>query len=33
LGYPVVKTDYLRVRRDSEDFIHYNNFNHKKNTL
>lgn len=32
LGYPLSATDYLRVRRDAEDYIHYNNFIRKKNT-
>jgi nitroreductase len=29
LGYPTGSTKYLRVRRDIEDFAHYNKFENK----
>jgi nitroreductase len=29
LGYPTGSTKYLRVRRDIEDFAHYNKFGNK----
>jgi nitroreductase len=29
LGYPVGSTKYLRVRRDVEDFVHFNKFGNK----
>ena len=28
-GYPVAKVDYLRVRRDAEDFTHHNAFGNR----
>ena len=30
LGYPIAKGDYLRVRRDVHDFIHFNAYRAKK---
>jgi len=29
LGYPVAPINYLRVRRDLEDFTHHNGFKNK----